>query len=238
MSGGSALFRIGLENGVEGRSMAWVLSHPGCYTYGADGDAALSAAPDAIRAYAGWVAAHGEGGWLTTDEVKAVLDEVWEVYAIDENYDLVEDGYEVGAWFRHDWKPLSELDVEHGLKLLTWSREELLNAVSGMDAEALSVHPPGERWDMAGILQHVGGAEWWYQDRLGLAFPREQVPDDPFMRLENVRNHLVKNLSELLGSTQVVGIDGEFWSPRKMLRRAVWHERDHAEHIRKLRAAM
>lgn len=31
-----------------------------------------------------------------------------------------------------------------------------------------------------------------------------------------------------------VGIDGEFWSPRKMLRRAVWHERDHTFHIDKL----
>jgi hypothetical protein len=33
---------------------------------------------------------------------------------------------------------------------------------------------------------------------------------------------------------QVAGIDGEFWSPRKLLRRAVWHERDHTEHIGKL----
>jgi hypothetical protein len=31
-----------------------------------------------------------------------------------------------------------------------------------------------------------------------------------------------------------MGTDGEFWSPRKLLRRAVWHERDHTEHIRKL----
>lgn len=25
-----------------------------------------------------------------------------------------------------------------------------------------------------------------------------------------------------------------FWSPRKLLRRALWHERDHTEHIRKV----
>ena len=30
-------------------------------------------------------------------------------------------------------------------------------------------------------------------------------------------------------------VEGEFWSPRKLLRRAVWHERDHTVHIRKLR---
>jgi hypothetical protein len=29
-------------------------------------------------------------------------------------------------------------------------------------------------------------------------------------------------------------VDFEFWSPRKLLRRAVWHERDHTTHIRRL----
>ena len=36
------------------------------------------------------------------------------------------------------------------------------------------------------------------------------------------------------GVKQVIGVDGEFWSPRKVLRRALWHERDHMEHIKKL----
>jgi hypothetical protein len=38
----------------------------------------------------------------------------------------------------------------------------------------------------------------------------------------------------LQDSKQVVGADGEFWSPRKVLRRTLWHERDHTEHLRKL----
>jgi hypothetical protein len=44
----------------------------------------------------------------------------------------------------------------------------------------------------------------------------------------------VEILPGLSGSKQVMGIDGEFWSPRKLLRRAVWHEYDHIAHIRKL----
>jgi hypothetical protein len=32
----------------------------------------------------------------------------------------------------------------------------------------------------------------------------------------------------------VVGQDGELWSPRKLLRRALWHEMDHIKHIQKL----
>jgi hypothetical protein len=93
---------------------------------------------------------------------------------------------------------------------------------------------PGERWSINGILGHVGGAEWWYLDRLGLAFPRDQMPEDPQVCLEKVHDYFTTTLPKLDGVKKVVGIDGELWSPRKILRRALWHERDHAEHIRKL----
>ena len=85
-----------------------------------------------------------------------------------------------------------------------------------------------------GILAHVGGAEWWYLDRLGLSFPRSEVPDEPFARLEKVRKAFVAALVKLEAVKQVVGASGEIWSPRKMLRRALWHELDHVEHIQKL----
>jgi hypothetical protein len=49
-----------------------------------------------------------------------------------------------------------------------------------------------------------------------------------------VRSNLEYILPGLAGSTLVVGMSGEFWSPRKVLRRAVWHELDHIAHIRKL----
>ncbi len=39
--------------------------------------------------------------------------------------------------------------------------------------------------------------------------------------------------SWLEGVNSVIGLEGEIWGPRKMLRRAPWHERDHTEHIRK-----
>jgi hypothetical protein len=98
----------------------------------------------------------------------------------------------------------------------------------------MALKRPEERWSIAGILRHVASAEWWYLDRLGLAFPRLDLPDDPFKRLQVAREHLNKALPDLTGSTQVIGKDGEFWSPRKLLRRAVWHELDHVIHIHKL----
>jgi len=231
------VFRIGLENGTEGRSQAWVLGHPGCFAYGEDGPAALEAVPMAIQDYRHWIAAHTSESWFIGDDVAGnayQLDETWECYSISPDYELVHDGYEVNAWFRHDWKPLTTEDIQHGLLLLDWGREYLLETVRDLSTEILERTYPGERWSITGILKHIGGAEWWYQDRLGLAFERQAVPEDPFTRLEVVRAHLVEILPELADSTRVFGVSGEFWSPRKLLRRAVWHEYDHITHIRKL----
>ena len=231
------IFRIGIENNVEGRSMAWTLEHPGCFAYAEDSQALLAALPDAIAGYSDWIASRCQGeSWLdlSQGEVELYLEETWDVYAIDQNFDPVEDGYEVNAWFRHDWKPLTVQDVERGLQILAWSRADLLDAVANLSPAELSLLRPGERWDINGILRHVAHAEWWYLERLGLAFPKAAMPQETSARLERTRLCLQEALPALVGSKQAIGIDGEFWSPRKLLRRAVWHERDHTQHILKL----
>ncbi|NJD60745.1 MAG: hypothetical protein C3F13_00820 [Anaerolineales bacterium] len=227
------MFRIGLENNADGRSQAWVLGHPGCFAYGSVGDQALLAVPQAIRDYRAWISSHTKESWFPEGE-EFLLEETWECYTISDDFEIAQEGYEVNAWFHHDWKPLSEEDIQHGLLLLAWGREELLKIAGSLDLESLERTYPGERWSISGILKHIGGAEWWYQDRLGLAFPRSEVPEDPFQRLEKVRTNLIESLPGLIGSRQVIGVSGEFWSPRKLLRRAVWHESDHIAHIRKL----
>ncbi|MBE0411215.1 MAG: DinB family protein [Anaerolineales bacterium] len=229
------VYKIGLENGDENRSIAWVLGHPGCFAYGPNGDSALKNTSAAIHDYITWIKDHNQGEcWIPENEIQISVDDVWEVYAIDENYDRVEKGYSVNAWFHHDWKALTSEDLDQGFKLLSWSRADLLEIIQDLDQNTLDKTFPDERWSIAGIINHIGGAEWWYLDRLGLAFPREDLPEDPFQRLPVVRNRLLQVLSNLVGSYQVVGVEGEFWSPRKLLRRAVWHERDHAAHIQKL----
>jgi hypothetical protein len=228
-------FRIALENNVEGRSLAWVLEHPGCFAYGATPDLALSATPEAIFNYVDWINNRSAlTDRLELDDIELALDETWDVYGIDEQFDLAVDGYEVNAWFRYDWKPLTQAEIERGLQILDWTRLDLLDTATSLTPDILIKTRPGERWNIEGILKHIGGAEWWYLDRLGLAFPKSDIPKDPFSRLEKVRQRLIEALPDLVGSKQVLGIDGEFWSPRKLLRRTAWHERDHSDHIRKL----
>lgn len=226
------IYHIAVENNVEGRSIAWGLDHPGLFAYGKDEKAALMSVPAAISTYSMWVADHYAGkSWIDESDIEISHTETWETYQIDENYQLVEKGYEINAWFLSDWRPLAVDDIDRGLFLLTWSREDLLRAVVDLSPGKLAQKYPGERWDIAGIIKHIGGAEWWYMDRLGLAFSRNQVPEDPFERIRVVRSHFEKMLPDWVGIEKVVGIEGEFWSPRKIMRRAVWHERDHTAHI-------
>jgi uncharacterized damage-inducible protein DinB len=231
-------FQAGVENNNEGRSIAWALEHPGCFAYGLNADAAALNLEGALEKYAGWILRHESRTWLNfaQNEIEIVVNGTWDVYYINNDFDKSSeaDGYSVESFFPYDWKPLSSVEIKHGLDMLTWSRDDLHKSVQGLSPEKLNATYPGERWSISGILDHIGSAEWWYLDRLGLAFPREQLPEEPLARLEKVRKQFNSALFNLEEVKQVIGVDGEFWSPRKMLRRALWHERDHTEHIRKL----
>lgn len=226
-------FIVGVERWQHGRTLIWVHDHPGCYAYAESMEDIEAVIAPAIEAYIAWVRGHG-GTWLEDGEIEIEVAEIWEQYTINEAYDLAEEGTTIDAWFRHDWKPLSQVEVSRAAQILSWTRQELLALITPLDDDLLHQRYPGERWDIAGILSHVGGAEWWYLDRLGLAMPIEEVPPEPLERLTLVRQRLLEVLPTLADKHQVVGIEGEFWSPRKVLRRAVWHERDHINQIQGL----
>lgn len=230
------IVQVGIENNFEGRSIAWALEHPGCYAYGPTGERALAGLADAVFEYADWIAVRNhQEAWLEPGELEFYLDGTFDDYFINEQFDLSdEQGYEVDGWFLYDWKPLTEPDVACGLRLLSWTRDDLLDVTQDLDPASMTRLYPGERWNIQGILSHVSGGDWWYLDRLGLAPAQDDLPAEPFKRLEYVRKVLVQALPALVGVNRVLGVDGEFWSPRKLLRRAVWHERDHTLHIRKL----
>ncbi len=232
------IFQVGIENNNEGRSIAWALEHPGCFAYGMKGSAAVSNLEGALNKYAGWILHHEPNTWLNFAErdIEFVVNGTWDVYFINDDLDkdTEADGYSVESFFPYDWKPLTTIEIKHALDMLTWSRDDLLKSVHGLSQAKLDQTYPSERWSINGILGHVGRAEWWYMERLGLSFPLADLPEEPLTGLDKVRRHFIAALFKMDGVKQVVGVDGEFWSPRKALRRALWHERDHVEHIRKL----
>ena len=228
--------RIGLENGIEGRSLAWALDYPGCFAYGKDGTEALIAFPRAIIKYKQWIDSRAQESWLTDlSEFHVRLEEVFECYNIDENYNPAENDIEINAWFRDDWRPLTEVEIEHGTLMLHWTREDLLDLIAGLTKEQMDAEHPGELWPIRGIVKHIANGEHWYLRRFGReGIPRSELPENELERLEVTRKRVYEVLSAMAGDRTVVGVMGEFWSPRKFLRRTLWHELDHIQHIQKL----
>jgi hypothetical protein len=229
--------RIGLENNNEGRSIAWALDHFGCIGYGADGQTALMAMAAAIPNYIEWLEKHTANPWFNPENIDIRLVEVVEDYFIDKEYIPIPEGKKlIKAWFKSDWKPLSQLEVEHALQILSWSRVDLLDLITPLSDEQLDRRYDSEIWSIREIAAHLAKAEWWLLDRLNRAHDVSLIPDDAFERLVHERGWLVNTLPDLIDEQQVIGKEGEIWSPRKVVRRLCWHERDHIQHIQKLLA--
>jgi hypothetical protein len=137
--------------------------------------------------------------------------------------------------FRCDWKPRSGVKIEQASQLLDWTPGDLLGPIGDLSQEERSRRRNAARGEINGSLNHVAGAEWWHQERIGHTSPSDEadLPSDPLDRLELQRGNLVHLLPTLEGLNQVVGRRG-LGSPRKVLRRAPWRERDRTGHIRKL----
>ncbi len=229
------LVKIGLETGLEGRHIAWALEHPGCYAFGADGPSAVVAMGRAIPEYVEWLASRTPESWFQPESIDIRLVDTWNTYYINDSYEKAPQGLEINAFFAYDWKPLSSEDVERGLQLLSWTREEMISLVTPLDSDILDSSLEGERWSIRGIMAHLGTAEWWFLSRFGEeGVERAALPKDPMSRMLTVRERLRTVLPGWVGKNLVLGKDGELWSPRKVLRRAVWHERDHIGHINRL----
>lgn len=229
--------RIGIENNIEGRTLAWALDYPGCFAYGQDEPEALIRLPRALLAYEGWIKNHTEDPWVDFGDLDLRVVERYDTFRIGEDYRPAPEGqgYEVNAWFIDDWRPLSKTEIDQGLKIFRWQREELLAGLSTLDPEILDKERPGQRWNIWGIVKHIANAELWYLSRLELTHLNfKQLDPDPEKRLAQTAALIEKSFPTFINIVNVTGIEGEFWSYRKILRRTLWHQRDHIEHIKEL----
>lgn len=229
--------RIGLENNFEGRSLAWALDYPGCFAYGTDEAEALIRLPRECLQYEVWIKNHTPDPWIDFSALDMRVVERFEAYQIGEDYQSLSDGegYEVNAWFIDDWRSLSQEEIEKGLSIFQWQRDELLAGLTTLDPELLEKDFPGQRWNILGIARHVANAELWYLSRLSItSLTYRDLPTDPIDSLEQTAALIKEAFPKFPGKVKVLGIDGEFWSYRKIVRRTLWHQRDHIEHIKEL----
>ncbi len=222
-------YRLFVEDIEPNHWVAWVLDLPGCFSAARTREEAVALAPMRISAYFTWLKTHGHKFQPPREGIQTEVVETFRSF--------VSNGmYVVNAFFKEDQRPLSPEEIELGLTIMDYTRLDLLEAVQNLSSERLYQPIPGEvHGSIAGLLEHVAWAEWWYLDRLDLAFDRTQMPEKPLEQLNKVRRYTREQLPKLAGYAQMHIRRGEQWSARKVLRRTLWHERDHTQHIEKLK---
>lgn len=229
--------RVGMEGNIEGRYLAWALDYPGCFAHGTDEAEALILLPKSLIEYEIWIKDHTQESWVDFKELDVRVVEHYETFRLGPDYRPAPpgEGYEINAWFIDDWRPLSNVEIDQALKIFQWQRDELLAGLSTLDQEVLEKQFPEQRWNIIGITKHIANAELWYLRRLDLTSLVFKELSPHYEERLNQTGDLIKEIfPSFADQVNVVGIEGEIWSCRKIIRRTLWHQRDHIDHIKYL----
>ena len=146
------IYRLHLESGPKRKkTMVHVSNLMGCSVGGPTTEDALAATPDAIRAYLGFLAAHGgsvdPGSAFETEIVEHITEGPW-----------LGNGAVV---ISTDPDPIAPRELAEALARYRWLHEGLVAAIDGRDTAALSSKPAKGR-ALGDIVSHVLGAEGAY----------------------------------------------------------------------------
>jgi predicted RNase H-like HicB family nuclease len=222
-----------LEVGSGGTG-AFVPDCPGCWIFGRTPESALMKVRLAVAEWFNWMKKHGEH---VPSDAKSFKIEVAEVLRV--NYNPVEAG-KPEPLFWSEVLPVTKKDVARTLRLMSYSREDLLQLVSHVSDECFDWKPPDGPRTIRNCLRHIGYVEPWYISRLDVDLPRN-YPRNIFKMLDYTRKIVVEFL-EKMPREKMRGIYQpkkdpspicNLWTARKVLRRLVDHERLHAKYIEK-----
>lgn len=135
--------------------------------------------------------------------------------------------------FPTDYDALRPNEMETLLNWLAISRHELVDLVKNLPPETLEWKRDDETPSIREILCRVAEADLWYTDRL------KQWPEAPLFRLAATRGVALERLRALteLERAKMTTYEGEDWTPRKIMRRMLEHERERIHQIKELLAA-
>jgi predicted RNase H-like HicB family nuclease/uncharacterized damage-inducible protein DinB len=220
-------YRMAIEDIEPNHWVAWVLDLPGCFSSAQTQADAVARAPERITAYYSWLGSHDSSLPVIAGPVEIEIAETFRSFTSKQDSE-----YLVNAFFEDDRRPPHYWDVVVALRLLHWTRQDLLHVIQSLTQEQLHQPIAGQvSGSIAGVLRHVAGAENWYFGQLGLELDRAQLPADSLEMLSAVRANTYVQLPKLVGNEQITESCDELWSARKVIRRTLWHERDHTQHI-------
>lgn len=214
---------------------AFIPEYPGCWVFGQTIESALEKSGTAIIDWFNWINKHGE---RNLDISSGIEVEVVEMLRVD--YNPVEAG-KPEPLFWSEVAPVQSHDIESTIRLMEYSRKDLLELVDNITKECLEWKPPEKPRTISNCLEHIAHVEPWYITRLNIEMP-EDLPTTVFELLNYTRNIVMgclKNFPEdkMSGVFQPEKYKSpvcDLWTARKVLRRLVDHERLHTKYIQKL----
>lgn len=223
-------YRIAVEDMEPNHWIAWIVDMPGCYSSAQTSAEAIAQAPTSIVRYFSWIAEYDHTLHLPQEPIDIEIVETFQSFPSKQDPQYI-----VNAFFEEDKRPVSYWDVVIAYRLLDWSHKALFQVIQTMDERRMNQPIAGEvRGSIAGILEHIASAENWYLSMLNLALDRTRLPERPLEKIARVRRNTKEQLWKLIGETRITENYEEMWSARKVIRRTLWHERDHTQQIERL----
>ncbi|MBI1802155.1 MAG: DinB family protein [Chloroflexi bacterium] len=234
------LYTLYLESGPRRRkTMAHVLDLLGCIAQGPTTEAALEAAPEAIRVYLRFLRWHGEAVEPQHPFTTVVAEHVTE-----------------GAWlgngdptpgFAPDFQPLSAEGLALYLRHLAWLRADLLDLIRDLTPEQLIAEPKDTGRSIYRILEHISEAQGAYlRGTVGkvqglaeaLRAVRQSADDLPaaLTRVWQISSARLEVMSEA-ERARLVNHGQVTWTARRGLRRMLEHEWEHRLELSRRREA-
>jgi predicted RNase H-like HicB family nuclease len=216
-----ARISVGLEEGADGGVMAHALTLPGCAAAGPSPQAAVAAFERQLNAWLRFLASVGEPVPPPGAELEIAVDEWLRTDA------RVLEG-ETTACFADDVRALSSDEAQRGMRLLGDLRGRVLSRIRRIpraEVEAALDRTTGGGWTVRRVLEELARAQWWTLSRLG-ATPMAGAPDATLARLDTALALVVQHLGHLPDEArgERIELEGEEWTPRKVLRRLLWLE--------------
>jgi predicted RNase H-like HicB family nuclease len=210
--------RVGLEQGADGMLLAHALSIPGCAALGDSPEAAMAGFEQSLVQWLRVLASAGERVPDADEEIQVSVDE-W--IATDANVGRGEST----VLFLADLAALEADEAERGVRRIGDLRGRLLAKVRRRRDLDLDVPAPGTDATVRQVLEELARAQWWTLSRLG-ASPMAGAPDHTLARLDTAAALVVDRLTTLPDDVRArrIELDGEEWTPRKVLRRLAWLE--------------
>lgn len=211
---------------------AFVPNYPGCGIIGQTKESALEKVRIAIVGWFKWVNKHGEKFPDINGRIEV---EVMEILGV--NYNPAEAG-KPEPLFWSEVSPVVKEDIARTVRLMEYSRNDLMDIVNNISDDCLDWKPPTKPRTIRNCLEHIAIVEPWYISRVNIYLP-EDHPEDTIDLLNHTRNIVISCLNnfperKMKGVFQPRKYKSpicNLWTARKMLRRFVDHERIHTRYI-------